>query len=99
MDNKSVARILRETAELLQIDGAIIGRYRSYEKTAELIGGMHDSIEQIAQDPDKLTELPGIGDRMAEHILEILNTGDYSLRAKLLNGICRASVKRRSRTF
>jgi len=79
-----MARILRETAELLQIDGAIIGRYRSYEKTAELIGGMHESIEQIAQDPAKLTELPGIGDRMAEHILEILKTGDYSLRAKLL---------------
>ena len=76
---------MRETAELLQIDGAIIGRYRSYEKTAELIGGMHESIEQIAQDPNKLTELPGIGERMAEHILEILKTGDYSLRAKLLN--------------
>src|ERR1700681_2748746 len=84
MDNKTVARILRETADLLQIDGAIIGRYRSYEKTAELIGGMHDSIEQIAQDPAKLTELPGIGDRMAEHIQEILKTGDYSLRAKTL---------------
>jgi DNA polymerase (family 10) len=45
---------------------------------------MHDSIEQIAHDPEKLTELPGIGERMAEHILEILKTGDYSLRAKLL---------------
>ena len=84
MDNKSVARILRETAELLQIDGAIIGRYRSYEKAAELIAGMHESIEQIAQDPKKLQELPGIGERMAEHILEILKTGDYGLRAKLL---------------
>jgi DNA polymerase (family 10) len=84
MDNKTVARILRETAELLQIDGAIIGRYRSYEKTAEFIAGMRESIEQIAKDPAKLTELPGIGDRMAEHIVEILKTGDYSLRAKLL---------------
>lgn len=84
MDNKTVARILRETAELLQIDGAMIGRYRSYEKTAEMIAGMHESIEQIAQDPAKLTELPGIGDRMAEHIQEILDTGDYSLRQKLL---------------
>ena len=83
MDNKSVARILRETAELLQIDGAIIGRYRSYEKTGDLIAGMHESIEQIAQEPEKLQELPGIGERMAEHILEILRTGDYSLRAKL----------------
>jgi DNA polymerase (family 10) len=84
MDNKSIARILRETAELLQIDGAIIGRYRSYEKAAELIASMHESIEQMAQDPDKLQELPGIGERMAEHIQEILKTGDYSLRKKLL---------------
>jgi DNA polymerase (family 10) len=84
MDNKTVARILRETAELLQIDGAIIGRYRSYEKAAELIGGMHESIEQLAADPDKLEELPGIGERMAEHIQEILKTGDYGLRKKLL---------------
>jgi len=34
MDNKQIARILRETAQLLEIDGAIIGRYRSYEKAA-----------------------------------------------------------------
>jgi DNA polymerase (family 10) len=84
MDNKQVARILRETADLLQIDGAIIGRYRSYEKAADLISGMSEPIAQIAQDVDKLTELPGIGDRMAEHIQEILKTGDYSLRKKLL---------------
>jgi DNA polymerase (family 10) len=84
MDNKQIARILRETAELLQIDGAIIGRYRSYEKAAELISGMPESIEHLAKDPEKLTELPGIGDRMAEHIQEILKTGDYSLRKKLL---------------
>jgi DNA polymerase (family X) len=84
MDNKTISRILRETAELLQIDGAIIGRYRSYEKAAELIAGMPESIEQMAQDPKKLMELPGIGERMAEHIQEILKTGDYGLRQKLL---------------
>ena len=66
MDNKTIARILRDTAQLLEIDGAIIGRYRSYEKAAELISGMHESIEELAKDPDKLEELPGIGERMAE---------------------------------
>src|ERR1700730_17183885 len=84
MDNKSISRILRDTAQLLEIDGAIIGRYRSYEKAAELISGMHESIEELAKDPDKLEELPGIGERMAEHLQEILKTGDYALRKKLL---------------
>lgn len=84
MDNKKIARILRETAQLLEIDGAIIGRYRSYEKAAELIDALPDSIEQLIKQPEKLTELPGIGDRMAEHLGEIVKTGDYSLRKRLL---------------
>src|SRR6266481_1784107 len=84
MDNKQIARVLRETAQLLEIDGAIIGRYRSYEKAAELIDGLPDSIEQLVKEPEKLKELPGIGDRMVEHLQEIVKTGDYSLRKKLL---------------
>jgi DNA polymerase (family X) len=84
MENREVARILRETAQLLEIDGAMIGRYRSYERVAELLGGLHESVEELARDREKLMELPGIGDGMADHIQEILKTGDYSLRGKLL---------------
>ena len=84
MDNKQIARILRETAQLLEIDGAIIGRYRSYEKAAELIDSLPESVEQLVKEPEKLEELPGIGERMVEHLQEIVKTGDYSLRKKLL---------------
>jgi DNA polymerase (family 10) len=84
MENKQVAKILRETAQLLEIDGAIIGRYRSYEKVADLLEGLPDRIEVLAEDDKKLKALPGVGDGMAEHIREILKTGDYSLRQKLL---------------
>ncbi len=84
MENKQIARILRETARLLEIDGAIIGRYRSYEKAAELIDGLPESVETMIATPEKLTELPGIGERMVEHLKEIVETGDYSLRKKLL---------------
>jgi DNA polymerase (family 10) len=84
MDNKEVAKVLRETARLLEIDGAIIGRYRSYERVAELLDGLPERIEVLAQDDAKLKALPGVGDGMAEHIREILKTGDYSLRQKLL---------------
>ena len=84
MDNREVAHILRETAQLLEIDGAMYNRFRSYERAAELLEGLSEPIEEIARDTDKLTELPGIGDRMAEHIQEILRTGDYETRKKLL---------------
>ncbi len=84
MENREVARVLRDTAQLLEIDGAQVGRYRSYEKAAELLESLSESIAELAKDTEKLTELPGIGERMAEHIQEILATGDYKLRQKLL---------------
>ena len=84
MDNRQIARILRETAQLLEIDGAIIGRYRSYEKAAELIEGLPQPVEQLVDTPEKLLELPGIGHGMVEHLTEIVKTGDYALRRKML---------------
>ena len=84
MENREIARILQDTAQLLEIDGAIIGRYRSYERAAELIASLTESVADLARDPKKLTELPGVGERLAEHIQEIVKTGDYGLRKKLL---------------
>jgi DNA polymerase (family X) len=84
MENRDVARILLQTAQLLEIDGAPIGRYRSYERAAELLSNLSERVEDVAKDPDKLMELPGIGEGLAAHIHEILTTGDYSLRRKLL---------------
>ncbi len=84
MENRDVAKILRETAQLLEIDGAFIGRYRSYEKAAELVETLPEPIAEIAKDNEKLTSYPGIGERLAEHIQEILKTGDYALHKKLL---------------
>jgi DNA polymerase (family 10) len=84
MENREIARILRDTAQLLEVDGAIIGRYRSYERAAELISSLTESVADLASDPKKLTELPGVGERLAEHIQEIVKTGDYGLRKKLL---------------
>jgi DNA polymerase (family X) len=84
MENKELATILLETAHLLELDGGNIGRFRSYEKAAQLIASLHERVEELAKDKKKLMELPGIGEGMVEHIDEILKTGDYSLRKKLL---------------
>ena len=50
MENREIAKILHETAQLLEIDGAIIGRYRSYQKVDELLFSMHERIEDLAKD-------------------------------------------------
>ena len=85
MENREIAKILRETANLLELDGAQIGRYRSYEKSAQVIESLSERIEDIARDPaGDLTALPAIGDRMAEHIREIVSTGGYKLHRQLL---------------
>jgi DNA polymerase (family X) len=84
MENREIARILHETAQLLELDGAIIGRYRSYEKAAELVSSLTESVAELSKDTKKLTELPGVGQGLAEHIQEIVKTGDYHLRQKLL---------------
>ena len=85
MDNKTIARILRETARTAcKSTAPSSAATAAMRRPGELIAGMHESIEQLAKEPGKLEELPGIGERMAEHIQEILATGDYSLRKKLL---------------
>ncbi len=85
MENKEVAKILRETAQLTwRIDGAMIGRYRSYEKVAELLYNIPERVEELAQDDIKFKELPGVGDGMAEHIHEILKSAITAWVEKLL---------------
>jgi len=64
-----------------------LAAFASYERAAELLDSLPESIEELAADRKKLLALPGIGDGMADHIQEILKTGDYSLRAKLLKRI------------
>src|SRR5207245_10798479 len=48
------------------------------------IDALPETIEQLVKKPEKLKELPGIGERIVEHLQEIVKTGDYSLRKKLL---------------
>ena len=50
MENREITRVLRETAQLLEIDGAMIGRFRSYERAAELLDSLAESIEELAAD-------------------------------------------------
>jgi DNA polymerase (family 10) len=84
MDNRSIAQLLYETADLLEISAGDPFRIRSYRRAAEAVESSTIQLSQIANDPKKLQEIPGIGKGMAANIQEIEKTGTLPLREELL---------------
>ena len=85
MDNITLARLLDETAALLEIDGADPFRVRSYRRAAEAIEQQTTSLAALADsDPKALLAIPGIGKTMAANIRDLATTGTMPLREELL---------------
>ncbi|QNI37918.1 DNA polymerase/3'-5' exonuclease PolX [Edaphobacter albus] len=84
MDNISIARVLEETAALLEIDAADPFRIRSYRRAAEAVEQQTTQLAQLADDPKQLLAIAGIGKGMAANIVDIVNTGTTTLREELL---------------
>lgn len=84
MDNRQMAQILAETADLLEVSAADSFRIRSYRRAAEAVESSTAPVGMLAADPKKLLDLPGIGKGMAANIVEMERTGTLSLREELL---------------
>jgi DNA polymerase (family 10) len=84
MDNISIARLLDETAALLEIDAADPFRIRSYRRAAEAVEQQTTQLSTLADDPKQLLAIPGIGKGMAANIQAALSTGTLPLREELL---------------
>ncbi|MFZ0632099.1 MAG: DNA polymerase/3'-5' exonuclease PolX [Acidobacteriaceae bacterium] len=84
MDNRSMAQLLAETADLLEISAGDPFRIRSYRRAAEAVESSTIQLSTIAGDPKKLLEIPGIGKGMAANIQEIERAGTLPLREELL---------------
>jgi DNA polymerase (family 10) len=84
MDNKSIAGILYETADLLEIDGGDSFRIRSYRNAAEAIEALPQQISELIDEPKKILEIPGIGKGMLTNLREMFTEGRLSLHADLL---------------
>ena len=84
MDNKSIATLLYETADLMEIDAQDSFRIRSYRNAAEAIDGLSDQIAQLVCEPKKLLEIPGIGKGMQANLVEICSTGKLQLHQDLI---------------
>ena len=85
MENREFARILAETADLMEIAGEDGFRIRSYRNGASIIEGYAESVGDILADPvRKVTEVPGIGKGLAAVLQEIAARGSFEKRDELL---------------
>jgi DNA polymerase (family X) len=84
MDNPTMARLLSETADLLEIDGGDGFRIRSYRRAAEAAEQTTVDLTAAAPDTARLLEIPGIGKSMATNLQAIAATGTLPLREELL---------------
>ncbi|HMF90837.1 MAG TPA: DNA polymerase/3'-5' exonuclease PolX [Candidatus Angelobacter sp.] len=84
VDNKSVATILDETADLMEIAAEDSFRIRSYRRAAEAVAALERPLSEIYQDERALLAIPGIGKSMASHIRDIFSKGKLAQHEALL---------------
>jgi DNA polymerase (family 10) len=84
VDNKSIATVLYETADLLEIDAADSFRIRSYRNAAQAIENLTDQIKDIIDEPKRVLAIPGIGKGMLLNLQELLRDGRLTMQAELL---------------
>jgi DNA polymerase (family X) len=84
MDNKTIAGLLYETADLLEIDGQDSFRVRSYRNAAEAIEALPQQIADLIAEPKKLLEIQGIGKGMQANLLQLFKEGRIEAHADLL---------------
>ncbi len=91
MENKTIADIFTEIADILDIQGENPFRVRSYRNAARTIEDMSQSLEALVKAGKNLEEIPGIGKSISEKIQEILSTGKChfleELQAKVPPGL------------
>src|ERR1700723_4271634 len=84
MDNKAIAGVLYETADLLEIDGQDSFRIRSYRNAAQAIKNSPQKMKDIITDPAQVLAIPGIGKKMLLNVQELLKDGKLTAHGELL---------------
>jgi DNA polymerase (family 10) len=84
VDNKAIANILYETADLLEIDGQDSFRIRSYRNAAQAIENHSQQIKELIADPKQVLAIPGIGKSMLRNLQELLTEGKLTTQKELL---------------
>ncbi len=84
MQNPDIARLFDEVADLLEIQNANPFRVRAYRNAARTIRDFPEPLADLAREGTRdLTEIPGIGEDLAEKIATIVTTGALPLHRQL----------------
>jgi DNA polymerase (family 10) len=85
MENKEIARLLWETADLMEIAGEDSFRIRSYRNGATAVEGYPERIADILKDPErKVTDISGIGKGLAFVLEDLVARSSCERRDVLL---------------
>ncbi len=85
MENRQIAILLSETADLMEIAAEDSFRIRSYRNAAAVIESYPERIVDILGNPErKITDIPGIGKGIGAVIEEIARRGSFERRDQLL---------------
>ena len=75
MENAEIAEIFDQIGDLLDLQEANQFRVRSYRNAAQTVRDLSRRIEDMVEEGEDLSELPNIGEKTADKIDEILETG------------------------
>jgi DNA polymerase (family X) len=83
VDNRPIAQVLAEIADLLEIKAENAFKIRAYRSAAETIAAWPDAVARF--DDKQLREIPGIGRDLAAKIRELVESGTCTYHQELLH--------------
>lgn len=91
MKNHEIATLFERIADVLELKGENTFRINSYRKAARVVGDLTEDIEELAR-AGKLRDIPGIGEGMAERIVEYISTGRMSKYDEVMKDVSEETV-------
>ena len=82
MNNKQIAKVFEDIADLLELKGENPFTIRAYQRVVRSIEHLPVELEQLVRE-DRLKEVPGVGEAINKKITELVTTGKLDYYEKL----------------
>src|SRR5215831_1408253 len=85
-DAKTVAKLLRECAQRTALRGGNPYRAKAYSRAADSLAALAEPLDNLIME-ERLTEIPGIGEAIADIVTKLYQTGTHPSLEKLCKEI------------